>query len=87
MNAREAFDLTQLMRKDVTMANAEVRECILKDPKFAVDCFKKLANKEPLASMSENMQAAVSACAMAKLLEMLVELPREVAGNILSRDN
>ena len=87
MNAREAFDITELLRKDVALANAEVRECILKDPKFAVDCFKKLANKEPLASMSENMQAAVKLCAMAKLLEMLVELPREKAGEILSRDN
>lgn len=87
MNAREAYDLTELLRKDVTRANAAVREGILEDPRFAADCYKKLVSKEPLAAMSENMQAAVSVCARAKLLEMLVELPREMAGNMLSRDN
>lgn len=87
MNMRDAFDLTELLRKDVTTANATVRSCILGDPKFAIDCFRKLANKEPLAGMSKEMQAAVSTCAMAKLLEMFVELSREMAGNILSRDN
>lgn len=87
MNPREAFEITELLRKDVTAANAEVRRLILGDPKFAIDCFKALAKKEPLASMSANMQAAVSMCAMTKLFEMLVELPREKAGEILARDN
>ncbi len=87
MNARDAFEMTESLRKDVTMANATVREGILDDPKFAVDCYRRLLNKEPLADMSEEMQAVVSCCAMAKLLEMLTELPRKKAGEILARDN
>lgn len=87
MNAREAYELTTVLRKDVALANDTCRVGVLANPKFAVECYKRLVNKEPLADMTEEMQAAVACCAIAKILELLVELPREKAGEILASSN
>lgn len=87
MNAREAFDITTLLRKEIATANRKCRANVLADPSFAIDCFTRLISKEPLADMTPTLQAAVSCCAITKLLELLTELPREKAAEILARDN